>query len=117
MRIDTSASTTSTPSSESSASQRSSSAREQGAAARQSLNNATRSFRSWLEGMFPGHVNAALFAILGFVVAIILFTMGFWPTILLILLVGGGYAFGQQLDGDPKIIRTIRSWFNANRRR
>ncbi|NLW77792.1 MAG: DUF2273 domain-containing protein [Ruminococcaceae bacterium] len=35
---------------------------------------------------------------LGLVISILFLTLGFWPTLLLIILCGGGYALGTWLD-------------------
>jgi uncharacterized membrane protein len=90
-------------------------AREQGAAARRAVSSATKSATSWLEGVFPGHGNAALFAIIGLVVALLFFSLGFWQTVLLVILVVAGVAFGQKLDGDPKIINALKGFFGSKR--
>ncbi|MCI1665627.1 MAG: DUF2273 domain-containing protein [Atopobiaceae bacterium] len=86
--------------------------RQQGKAAREAVEGAAKSATSWLEGVFPGHGNAALFAIIGFVVALFLFGIGFWNTLLLVILVVAGLAFGQYLDGDPKILNVLKGFFS-----
>lgn len=83
---------------------------EQGEATRDAVKDGVASATSWLDGLFPGHGNAALFAILGFVAAILVFSVGFWRTVLIVILVVVGIAIGQKLDGDPKIIR----WFSQH---
>lgn len=63
---------------------------------------------SWLHETFPGHENAVLCGVLGLIVAILLFAIGFWATLLVALCVTVGVAIGQLLDGDPKIITFFR---------
>ena len=47
----------------------------------------------------------------GILFAILIFTIGFWRTLLLVLLVLIGVAIGQQADGDPKILRALGKIF------
>lgn len=78
---------------------------------------AVRNVRQWLERTFPGNVNAVVFALVGFCVALLLFAIGLWRTLVLVVLVTAGVAFGQYLDGDAKIIRFLGTLFsNGNRR-
>ena len=56
----------------------------------------------------PGHEHAVLGGLFGLVFAVLFFVIGFWQTLLVALLVFIGIAFGQYLDGDPKIINFIR---------
>lgn len=79
--------------------------------------SAVRGLRSWLDETFPGHVNAVVFAFLGFLVALLLFAIGLWRTLVLVLLVTAGVAFGQYLDGDPKVIRFLSTLFSNGGRR
>ena len=60
---------------------------------------------------FPGHENAFLGGVCGFLVAIVMAAIGFWRTLLLVLLVLIGVAIGQQADGDPKILRALGKIF------
>lgn len=69
---------------------------------------ATESVRAWVHETFPGHEHAVTWGFVGFLVAILFFVIGFWRTLLVVLLVVVGVAFGQVLDGDPKIINTLR---------
>ncbi|MGN0071247.1 MAG: DUF2273 domain-containing protein [Atopobiaceae bacterium] len=66
---------------------------------------------AWLHETFPGHENAVLCGVLGLIVAILLFAIGFWATLLVALCVTVGVAIGQLLDGDPKIIEFVRGLF------
>lgn len=91
--------------------------RQMGSELRSTFAGYTESFRTWLDGLFPGHGNAAFFALIGFVVALVFITIGFVRTLVVIALVVAGLAFGQQLDGNPKILRALKRLFNSNRRR
>lgn len=79
------------------------------------LAGAVTSLRQWLTQTFPGHENAVLFGFLGFIIAILIFIIGFWRTLFIALVVAVGVAIGQQLDGDPKIINAIRNLIRENR--
>ena len=59
-----------------------------------------------------GHVNAVVFGFLGFVLAVMLFCIGLWQTLVIALLVACGVAFGQYLDGDPRIVRFVGRLFD-----
>lgn len=65
--------------------------------------------QGWIHATFPGHENAVLCGFAGFLAALLLFIIGFWETLLLVLCITVGVALGQQLDGDPKIIAFFRS--------
>ena len=71
-----------------------------------------RGIGDWLVATFPGHVNAVVFGFVGFALALLLFMIGLWQTILIALLVACGVAFGQYLDGDPRIIRFVGRLFD-----
>lgn len=75
---------------------------------RTALKGFARMVSEWLNGWFPGHGNTVLFGILGLVLALLIFKIGFWRSLVITVLVIGGVAFGQQLDGDPKILRFLR---------
>lgn len=91
--------------------------RQMGSELRSTFAGYTESFRTWLDGLFPGHGNAAFFALIGFVVALVFITIGFMRTLVVLALVVVGLAFGQQLDGNPKILRALKRLLNSNRRR
>ena len=76
-----------------------------------------RDLRAWLEDTFPGNVNAVIFAVLGLIVALLLFVIGIWRTLVLVILVAMGVAFGQYLDGDPKIVRFFTTLFSDRNHR
>lgn len=77
-----------------------------------SFSAAVESVGSWLRQNFPGHVNAVVFGFLGFVLAVMLFCIGLWQTLVIALLVACGVAFGQYLDGDPRIVRFVGRLFD-----
>jgi len=59
----------------------------------------------------PGHEHTVIGLLVGLVVAILIFAVGFWRTLLIVLFATAGAAVGQYLDGDPKIIRAVQSFF------
>ncbi len=65
--------------------------------------------QSWIHATFPGHENAVLCGFAGFLVALLLFIIGFWATLLLVLCITIGVAIGQELDGDPKIVTFFKN--------
>ncbi len=69
---------------------------------------------AFAEGVFPGHGNAILWGVIGFLAALLVFLLGFWRTLFIALLVLVGVAFGQYLDGDPKIIRAIMRFVRSS---
>lgn len=89
-------------------------AREQAGGTAPSAAHARESVRAWVHETFPGHENAVAWGFVGFLVAILFFVIGFWRTLLVVLLVVAGVAFGQVLDGDPKIINTLRGLFSGD---
>ncbi len=66
---------------------------------------------AWVSRTFPGHENAFLGGVCGLVAAIVMAAIGFWRTLLLVVLVLIGVAIGQQADGDPKILRALGKLF------
>ena len=83
-------------------------------AAKEQLDQASVSVVQWFEQLFPGHAHAVIFGLLGFLVAILLFIIGFWKTLLIVILVVIGTSIGQALDGDPKLINMVKHiWFNT----
>lgn len=85
--------------------------------AKMNASSVVRDLRAWLEETFPGNVNAVIFAVLGLLVALLLFVIGLWRTLVLVLLVALGVAFGQYLDGDPKIVRFFTTLFSDRNHR
>ena len=75
------------------------------------------SLTAWVRRTFPGHVHAFWGAVVAVVVALLTFAIGLPRMLLIAILVLIGIALGQVLDGDPKIIRTIRDLFSSDRER
>lgn len=68
-----------------------------------------------LIALFVGHEHAILGGLAGLVIAFLMFTIGFWKTLFITLLVAVGVAIGQLIDGDPKIINVLRRLIGALR--
>ena len=83
-------------------------AQERVESVRRGLHDAAGRAADWLNEWFPGHGNTVLFGILGLALAMLVFKIGIWRSIVVTVLVICGVAFGQYLDGDPKILRFIR---------
>lgn len=81
----------------------------QGKAARDAVTHAKDVAYGWFDGAAPGHGNAIFFGIMGFLAAVLIFVVGFWETLLMVVFVLVGVTFGQWLDGDPKIWNALRS--------
>lgn len=79
-----------------------------------SVSGAADAGRTLLERLFPGHANEALFALVGLIVALLFLTFGFWRMMLVLLMIVAGIAFGQYLDGDPKIINKLKEIFQSS---
>ncbi len=79
------------------------------------LTSATGAMRAWLHDAVPGHECAAIGGILGLVVAILVFTIGFWRAFFVALCVVIGVMIGQYVDGNPRIVRVVRKLFSDNR--
>ena len=75
------------------------------------------SLTGWVSRTFPGHEHAFWGAVVALIIALLIFAIGFWKVFLIVCLVVIGIAFGQVLDGDPKIIRAIRALFPSDRER
>lgn len=67
-----------------------------------------RAVSRWLSTAFPRYRGAVAGGLVGLVVAIMLFTVGVWRTLVVVALVTLGVAAGQYFDGDPKIVRVIQ---------
>lgn len=71
-----------------------------------------RRVSEWLSRTFPGHEKVAVCAFIGLVVGILVLLIGFWQSLLIAIFVVAGVAVGQALEGDPKIIRTVKKWIS-----
>lgn len=69
---------------------------------------------SWVRRTFPGHENAFWGGVCGMLAAIVFFAIGFWRTVVIVVLVIAGVALGQVLDGDSKIVEAARRIFSRN---
>lgn len=58
------------------------------------------------------HWNEFKCALMGLIIAILFLTLGFWRTILILLLVTIGKAIGQVKDNNPRILFFLRRIFN-----
>ena len=70
---------------------------------------------AWFKATFPGRENAVIFGLIGLIAAILLFVVGVWRTLTIVLFVVVGVAIGQVIDGDPKILRAIQRALNNRR--
>lgn len=89
--------------------------RETGAAARKGLTDAVGKVVSMFDGVAPGHSNTIIFGIIGVIAALLLFSVGFWRMIVLVLFILVGVAIGESLDGDPRIINMVKGFFNSKK--
>ena len=71
-------------------------------------------FSAWVRRSFPGQERAFWGAVIGLVAAIVFRAVGPWPLLVIAVFVLVGVAAGQALDGDPKIVNTLRHLFNRN---
>lgn len=71
--------------------------------------------RSWFRQSFPGHEHAVFGGICGLVVAILVFAIGFWKTLFIVICVLVGVAIGQYADGNTTVVRAISRFFSDNR--
>lgn len=51
------------------------------------------------------------YGILGVIIALSFLKLGFWSTILILLLFGIGYGYGLYKEGNPKFIRFLMNLF------
>ena len=51
------------------------------------------------------------YGILGVIIALSFLKLGFWATILILLLFGIGYGYGLYKEGNPKFIRFLMNLF------
>ncbi len=63
---------------------------------------------TWFATTFPHSRNAVFGGICGLVVALLLFSVGLFKTLVIALLVTIGVACGQYADGDPKLVNLVR---------
>ncbi len=74
------------------------------------------SLASWVHRSFPGHEHAFWGGVVALLVALLVFVIGLWRVIFISIVVIVGIAIGQVLDGDPKLVNTIRDLIDSERR-
>jgi len=67
----------------------------------------------WLSSNFPGHENAVFGGICGLVVALLIFIIGFWKALFVVICVLVGVAIGQYMDGNPTVVKAFRRFFGG----
>lgn len=70
--------------------------------------------RGWVASTFPGHEHAFWGGVCGLLAAILFFVIGLWRALVVAVLVTLGVAVGQAIDGDARIVRTLRRLFSRN---
>ena len=79
-----------------------------------SLRDGMGAISAWVRRTFPGQEKAFWGALIGLVAAVVFLAVGPWPLVVIAVFVFVGVAAGQVLDGDPKIVNTLRHLFNRN---
>lgn len=70
-----------------------------------------QTLRSWCRG----REHACLGAVVGLIVAFCIFSLGFLKTLIIAICVGLGIAFGQYIDGNPRMLSIVKKLFRDNR--
>lgn len=83
----------------------------QDAASSCSYNKAYQVFRSWCRG----REHAVLGAVVGLIVALCIFNLGLLKTLIIAVCVCVGIAFGQYIDGNPRMLSIVKKLFRDNR--
>ncbi|MEG0666585.1 DUF2273 domain-containing protein [Gordonibacter sp.] len=65
-------------------------------------------FKRTASAYLAHHEHAVLYGIVGFVAALLILIIGFWPTLLLAVFAAAGIAIGAYRDGNLKIRSTLR---------
>lgn len=60
-----------------------------------------RGIMAWVRRTFPGHEHAFWGAVIGLLVAVFVFVIGFWRALFIVVLVCIGITVGQFIDGNP----------------
>lgn len=60
-----------------------------------------RGIMAWVRRTFPGHEHAFWGAVIGLLVAVFVFVIGFWRALFIVVLVCIGITIGQFIDGNP----------------
>lgn len=62
-----------------------------------------------------GREHACIGAVVGLLVALLIFSIGFFRTLLIGFCIALGIAIGQYVDGNPKILSLVQKLFKDNR--
>ncbi|WP_300409551.1 DUF2273 domain-containing protein [Lagierella sp.] len=73
---------------------------------------ATSVFRNRLKNFLKFHWNEFKYTVMGLIIAILFLTIGFFKTLLIIILYFLGKLIGQLKDGNPKILFRLENFFN-----
>ena len=68
-------------------------------------------FKSKFRNFESSHWNEFKYALLGLIVSILFLTIGFFRTLLIIILYNIGKIYGKYKDGDPKTILRLERFF------
>ena len=75
---------------------------------------AAKGISAWVKRTFPGHEHAFWGAVIGLIIALLVFAIGFLQTLFIVLLICLGAAVGQFIDGgssmEELIQRIMDSW-------
>ena len=66
---------------------------------------------SFLKEIYQAQPNTVRLSALGFIIAISFLIIGFWATLLIILLTGAGFVYGQYRDRKTWIYNLLRKIF------
>lgn len=73
--------------------------------------------KAWMAKTFPGNEHVVAGGLIGFLIALFVFVVGIWRTLIIALFVLVGVATAQYLDGDPKILKSLHRFIMSRRRR
>lgn len=72
------------------------------------------SVKGWVARSFPHQEHAFWGGVLGLLVALLIFWIGFLKSLFVIICVVIGVAIGQYIDGNPVVVRAVRKFFGDN---
>lgn len=67
--------------------------------------------RSALKEIYEAQPNTIRLSALGFIIAISFLIIGFWATLLIILLTGAGFVYGQYKDKKTWVYKLLKKFF------
>lgn len=76
------------------------------------LQRVSKAISFWVETTFPGHKKAFIGGVLGLIVGLLILWLGIWRALVVAVFVVIGVAIGQYLEGDPKILASLRDWLS-----